>query len=107
MQGIAMAQSDGYAPQSDRISSSLVLRLNGNASSASGSDIRLMQVDSHMAVGLSIGDTFTTVETYQVDPTLGIALYTKAMSAKSIMSGLTGTRSFVGQAARCSSGADE
>ena len=98
---MAYFQDDGYAPQVDRFTKPLKLVLNGNDSTVGENSLPMSQVEEFMAIGVGKTDTFTTVETYQVDPTLGVALYTKAINAKSIFSSMTGVRAFVGSAQRC------
>lgn len=101
LSGIGYFQGDGYQPQVDRFSKPLTLRLDGNNSRVGDDLSPLKQIDEFMAVGYYKTDSFVTVETYMVDPTLGIALYTKAISAKSVFSNMTGARTFTGQAEPC------
>src|SRR5690606_1728950 len=96
LQGVAYFQGDGYAPTADRFSKPMRLTLDGENTSVTGSDVPLRQISEFMAAGYSSGDAFTTVETYQVDPVLGVAIYTKALHGKSIFSNLSGARAFVG-----------
>lgn len=102
MSGVAYFQDDGYRAVSDGVSSPMVLIFDGEASSATGANMPMKQISDYMAVGFSKGDGFVTVETYQVDPTLGRVIYTKALEGKSTFSGMTGARAFVGTAKRCS-----
>lgn len=101
LSGNGYSQSDGYRPEPDRISHSIRLMFDGNDTSASPGDLPMLQVDEFMAVAMGKTDAFSTVETYQVDPVLGIAIYTKAISGKSVFSGITGARAFTGKARRC------
>ncbi|AOB27392.1 hypothetical protein [Bordetella bronchiseptica] len=101
LQGIGYIQDDGYQPQVDRFSEPLILRLNGNQSSVEGSQTPMRQVDEFMATSYAKNDTFTMMETYLIDPTVGVALYTKVLSAKSIFGGMTGAKTFRGSAKRC------
>lgn len=101
MSGTSMMKDDRYEASKDRFSQPITLLLNGENSSATGDSIRLHQVDPHMAVGFNKTDTFTTNESYLVDPETGTAIYTKAVSVKGVMAGVTGARLFKGKARRC------
>lgn len=101
LSGVGYFQDDGYSPQMDRFSKPLRLVLNGDRTTVDENSLPMMQIDEFMALGMGKTDTFTTVETYQIDPTLGVALYTKAIYGKSVFSKMTGTRAFTGRAERC------
>lgn len=101
LQGVGYFQEDGYQPQIDKLDKPFRLALNGDKSIAGENSLAMMQLDEFMAVGLGKTDAFTTIETYQIDPTLGIVLYTKAINAKSVFSKMTGARAFIGKAERC------
>ncbi|TFL13688.1 hypothetical protein CSC67_10535 [Pusillimonas caeni] len=101
LSGVGYFQDDGYSPQIDKFSKPLRLILNGDGTTVGEDSLAMMQLDEFMAVGMGKTDTFTTVETYQVDPTLGVALYTKAIYGKSEFSNMTGARTFTGRAVRC------
>lgn len=101
LQGVGYFQNDGYSPQIDKFSSPLKLVLDGDQTSVGDGALPMNQIDEYMAVGMGKTDAFTTVETYQIDPVLGIALYTKTISGKSVFSNMSGARAFVGRAERC------
>lgn len=102
LQGISYRQDDEYIPQRDGFGAPLRIIFDGNNTRTPGSEeLRMMQIDEFMAVGVGKSDAFATVETYQVDPTLGIALYTKVLNAKSVFSNMSGAKTFLGRAERC------
>lgn len=101
MEGPAFYKDEGFKATTDRFSSPITLLLNGENSAASGDDMKLIQVDTHMAVAYGKTETFTTNETYLIDPDSGTAVYTKSTIARGAMAGLTGARMFTGKARRC------
>lgn len=101
MSGTSLMKEDKYTPGRDGFTEPITLLLNGDNSSATGGSIRLRQVDPYMAIGLNKTNTFTTNESYLVDPDTGTALYTKTVSVNGVLDGITGARMFQGKARRC------
>lgn len=96
-----MYQNKGYALSTDKISRPITLVFDGDRANASGDDIPLIRVGDYMAVGVSNGDAFTTSETYQIDPILGVSLYTKMLIARGPFASMTGSKMLRGKAKRC------
>lgn len=101
LRGMAYYQSENYAPRVDGFSKPIKITFDGKNTSAAGSSLSMFQIDEFMAVGMGKDDTFAVIETYQIDPSLGVALYTKAINGKSIFSDLSGSKTFIGRAERC------
>ncbi|MGB3423838.1 MAG: hypothetical protein WBF84_06670 [Castellaniella sp.] len=101
LRGVSFHQGDAYKPAEDGISAPITLRLDGDSSTTGISGMVTRQVDQFMALSFSRGDAITTMEVYQIDPSAGIATYTKSMAVKGYMGGASGAMAFVGQAARC------
>lgn len=101
LRGVSFHQGDAYKPAEDGISTPITLRLAGDNSSTGVPGMVTSQVDQFMALSFSKGDAVTTVEVYQVDPSAGIATYTKSMAVNGLMSNASGVMAFVGKAIRC------
>jgi hypothetical protein len=101
LRGVSFHQGDAYAPAEDGISNPITLRLDGDNSTTGVPGMVTRQVDQFMALSFSKGDVITTMEVYQVDPSAGIATYTKSMAVRGLMGTASGAMAFVGQAVRC------
>ena len=101
LRGVSFHQGDAYKPAEDGISAPITLRLDGDRSSTGIAGMMTRQVDRFMAISFSKGDAITTMEVYQIDPSAGIATYTKSMAVNGLMSTASGVMAFVGKATRC------
>lgn len=101
LRGVSFHQGEAYKPTEDGISKPVILRLDGDNSTTGVSGMVTRQVDQFMALSFSKGDAVTTVEVYQIDPSAGIATYTKSMAVNGIMGDASGAMAFVGKATRC------
>lgn len=101
LRGVSFHQGGAYKPAEDGISAPITLRLEGDHSSTGIAGMVTRQVDRFMAISFSKGDAITTMEVYQIDPSAGIATYTKSMAVNGLMSTASGVMAFVGKATRC------